>query len=309
MLAKLPAILLSATLVAPVAIGAPRVDNVLEKMVPADTHSLVYARMDALKATNLYQKLVAEQKVPQLDQFAQDTGFDPRRDVRELLFATTPASGRVVLARGTFHLNPAVTKSLRRIHHAGYDIWGQQSGGFCILDETLAVAGDIDGVAAALDEWTTGKHTAGPKLLTRAAAISDRSQIWGVSSGVPTFLIDNIPKTNTGIDFSRIFKGLEDVWFQADLTNGLLADVHGMTATDQDAISLRDAVRGLVGLGRLSVPDKTPELLRLWDGITAEQSGRSVILKADIAQDLIERLVRMLGSMGPGAGPGPRSRV
>jgi hypothetical protein len=99
-----------------------------------------------------------------------------------------------------------------------------------------------------------------------------------------------------GVDFSRIFRGLENVWFQGDFTSGLNAEIHGATAREQDAVSLRDAVRGLVGFGRLSVPQKTPELLRLWDGITAEQSGRTVIIKADIAQELIEKLVDLLNT-------------
>ena len=305
MLSKLPAIFLVAALAG----AAPRVDNVLEKMVPADANSIVGGRMDAIKGTSLYQKLMAAQKLPQMDQFAQDTGFDPRRDVRELLFVTTPSRGRVLLARGTFHPNPEALRGVRKTRHGQYEIWGQDTEGFCILDSSLAVAGDIDGINDALDEWTSGAHTTGAKLLARVSGVSERAAIWGYSPGLPTFLVDNIPKTSTGIDFSRIFKGLEEVWFQADLSGGLLAEVRGATATDQDAISLRDAVRGLVGLGRLSGREKTPELLRLWDGISAEQVGPfpSSSQSRDIAEDLIERLVRMLGSTGPP--PGPRSRV
>lgn len=302
MLSKLPAILFTATM----AWAAPRVDNVLEKMIPADAVSVVGGRMDVIKATNLYQKLVAAQKLPQMDQFAQDTGFDPRRDVRELLFVTTGSRGRVLLARGNFHPNAEALQGVRKTRHGNYDIWGQENGGFCVLDPSLAAAGDVDAIKDALDEWTSGKHVTGPKLIAKASAVGEKAQIWGYSPGLPTFLIDNIPKTSTGIDFSRIFKGLDEVWFEADLSSGLLADVHGTTATDQDAINLRDAVRGLVGLGRLSVPEKTPELLRLWDGITVEQSSRLIVLKTDIAQELIEKLVQMLGAAGPQI---PRSRV
>jgi len=302
LLSKLPAIFIASTL----ALAAPRVDNVLEKMVPPDANSLVGARMDVIKSTSLYQKLIAAQKLPQMDQFAGDTGFDPRRDVRELLFVTTGSRGRVLLARGAFHPNPEVLKGVRKTRHGQYEIWGQENGGFCILDSSLAAAGDVEAIKDALDEWTSGTHTTGPKLISRASGVGERAQIWGYSTGLPTFLVDNIPKASTGIDFSRIFKGLEDVWFEADLSAGLLANVRGTTASDQDAINLRDAVRGLVGLGRLSVPEKTPELLRLWDGISAEQSGRSVTLKGDIAQDLIEKLVEMLGAARPQV---PRSRV
>ena len=285
-------------LIAGFAWAAPRVDNVLEKMTPPDATSMVGAHMEALKATDLYKKLIAAQKLPQLDQFAEDTGFDPRRDVRELLFVTTP-KGKVLLARGTFRLNAATLKNVRKTRHGMYDIFGNEGGGFCILDSSLAAAGDIEGIEAALDEWQSGTHTGAQKLLARMGPTNDRAQIWGVSTGAASFLADNIPLTAGGIDFSKIFRGLDGVWFQADLNGGLLADVHGTTAKEQDAVSLRDAVRGLVGLGRLSVSPGNQELLRLWDGINAEQTGRSITMKADIAQDLIEKLVEMLSAGRP----------
>jgi hypothetical protein len=74
----------------------PPVDNVLERMVPPGSTSLVGGRMDLLNQTELYRKLVATQSLPQVDEFARDTGFDPR-DVRELLFVETPR-GSVLLA-------------------------------------------------------------------------------------------------------------------------------------------------------------------------------------------------------------------
>ncbi len=66
---------------------AERIDNVLAKLVPADSQSLFGARMDLLKSTPLYTKLVTGQKLESLDSFVTETGFDPRRDVRELLVA------------------------------------------------------------------------------------------------------------------------------------------------------------------------------------------------------------------------------
>jgi hypothetical protein len=295
------------TFIAGLACAAPRVDNVLEKMTPPDATSLVGAHMDGLKATDLYKKLIAAQKLPQIDQFAQDTGFDPRRDVRELLFVTTP-KGRVLLARGTFRLNAAALKDVRKTRHGMYEIFGQEGGGFCILDSSLAAAGDIDAIGEALDEWTSGTHTGAQKLLAQVGTVNERAQIWGISTGAANFLADNVPLTAGGIDFSKIFRGLDGVWFEADLSGGLLAEVHGNTAAEKDAISLRDAVKGLVGLGRLSVPEKNPELLRLWDGIVAEQSGRSITIRADIAQDLIEKLVQMF-SAAPGTSKRTSQRI
>jgi hypothetical protein len=75
------------------------------------------------------------------------------------------------------------------------------------------------------------------------------------------------------------------------------AEVQGTTGTEKEAVGLRDAIRGLVGLGRLNVPENQPGLLKVWDGITVDQQGRSVSLHADIAQDLIDRMVQMLNAI------------
>jgi len=277
----------------------PRIDNVLERMVPPGATSLVGGHMDQIKQTEIYKKLLATQNLSQLDQFASDTGFDPRRDVRELLF-TTNARGSVMLARGTFHINSITLKGAQKTRHGQYDIWGQGGNGFCILDPTLAVAGDIPAVEAALDEWTSGTHTAAQPLLARVAGVNPQSQLWGISMGTGNFLADHPPAANSGLDFSRIFSSLHDYWFQADFSAGLRAEVHGTTGTEKDAMNLRDAVRGLVGLGRLNVPENQPELLKVWDGITVDQQGRSISLHADIAQDLIDKMVLLLNAIPPG---------
>jgi hypothetical protein len=79
-------------------------------------------------------------------------------------------------------------------------------------------------------------------------------------------------------------------------------------------MNLRDAAKGLIGLGRLSVPENRPELLKFWDGFNVEQSGRSFALNIDVSGDLIDQMVQMLsapsrrGRGGRGAS-GPRSRI
>jgi hypothetical protein len=277
----------------------PRVDNVLLRMVPPGSTSLVGARMDQIKQTEIYKKMLATQSLVQVEEFASETGFDPRRDVRELLFVTGSPSA-VMLARGNFHLNPTTLKGMKKTRRGQYDIWIRGGSGFCILDSTLAAAGDYGSVEAALDEWTSGTHTAAQPLLARVAGVNPQSYLWGVSTGTGSFLAEHPPGASSGVDFSAIFRGLHDYWFQADFSAGMRAEVHGSTATEKDAVNLRDAVRGMVGLGRLNVPENQPELLKVWDGITVDQQGRSVSLHADIAQDLIDKMVRLLSGASAG---------
>ena len=52
-----------------------------------------------------------------------------------------------------------------------------------------------------------------------------------------------------------------------------------------------DALKGFVGLGRLSTPDSKPDLLRLFDAIQTEQNGLNVDLTAKLPSDLVERFL------------------
>ncbi|HXJ42701.1 MAG TPA: hypothetical protein VNH18_25695 [Bryobacteraceae bacterium] len=288
----------------------PRVDNVLVRMVPPGATSLVGGNMDRIKATVFYGKLLDRRKMPQVDKFAEETGFDPRRDVRELLYAGTPA-GSVMLARGKFQLKVDPAAHTKLLRHGVYNIWTSDNAGFCILDSTLAVAGETKAIEAALDEWTRGRHKNAAPLLAQAKGIVPTSPLWGVSTGFAAFLANTLPKGGPGgVDFSKVFAGMKTSWFQADFADGLKMDLRGTTATGEEAISLRDMAKGLIGFGRLSVPENQPEMLKLWDGITVEQEGQAVAIKADISQNLVDQVIRMLNSGTGGRGrAGSRSRA
>lgn len=299
LLCPTPVLLLLAAALAP---AAPRVDNVLVRMVPPGSTSLVGAHMDQLTASAVYRKLTEGQKLPQLDQFARETGFDPRRDVREILLANGP-SGSVLLARGAFPRRVSPASGFRLLRHGQYNIYTLDASGFCILDASLAAAGDLPALEASLDEWSGGAHQAALPLLKTLAAVDDRTPLWGVSTGFAAFLAQNLPRVGNGIDFSAIFRGIESTWFTASVSSGFQASVHCLAATEKDATTLRDTARGLIGFGRLSVPDGRSDLLRLWDGLTVEQTGQSFALNADIPEDLIDQMVQLLGAPG---GPGGR---
>src|SRR5277367_4320649 len=138
----------------PGCLPAERVDNVLAKLIPADSEALFGARMEQLRSAPLYTKLVGQQKLGQLDSFAAETGFDPRRDVRDLIVASNGRpNASVLLARGTFHL--ADLKTLKKVRYRGYvlALTAKEDAGFCIMDGTLAIAGPTASMKSALDHY------------------------------------------------------------------------------------------------------------------------------------------------------------
>jgi hypothetical protein len=278
---------------------AERVDNVLAQMIPDNAQTLTGMRMEQLKATPLFQKMVAQQQLGQLDEFARQSGFDPRRDVRDLIIASM-GKDTVLLARGNFHLTPAAMT--RKFNYHGFVIVGNAGpGAFCVLDSTLAAAGSLPALQAALDQYKSGNKNNAAGLLSRARAVPENYQFWVVTTGTGNFISENLPQSKS-VDFGRVFRSLQNAVFEADLRNGLKAMAEGYCGSAQDAKSLSDAARGMVGMGRLNTPENQPELLRLWDGIKVEQSDKKVTLTADIAQDLIDQLMKLMQA-SPHRGP------
>ena len=317
----LPCLLLAAGFSTGIAYAAPRIDNVLIRMVPPGPTSLVGAHMDQLTASELYQKLIAQQKMPQLDQPRVDTALDPRAATQKRSPLVNGPQGSVLLARGTFNLKADPIAGMTVIRHGQYSIRTLPASnapaatpgvpsGFCVLDSTLAAAGEVPAVEAALDEWAQqGVHKAAEPLLTAVTSVSDQAALWGVSTGFAKFLASNLPGAGNGIDFSAIFRGIESSWFSASVGTGLQASIHCATATEKDAMNLRDAAKGLIGFGRLSVPQNKPDLLRFWDAFTDLTSrGRLFALNLDISGDLIDQMVQFLSAPGGRGGSGRGAR-
>ena len=283
-----------ALLLATSAFAQTKPDAVLARMIPPGTVSLLGARMDLIKTTQIYQKLIAQKKLPDLDRFTQDTGFDPRRDVRELLIASNRTQGQAVaLARGNFKVTNF--GDLKTFKHGIYVIHGDERAGFCLLDSTTAAAGPLTGLYAALEHWHSGAPPATPELLKQVEKIPAGNQLWAVSEGG-----FNLPGSLTmqkgGPDFAQIFRGVERSALWANLSGGMDATITGDVKTESDAKNLGDAARGIVGLGRLSVPENHKELLKLWDGFHVDQQSRSITITANVRQDMIDRLVDLFQS-------------
>src|SRR5689334_6438184 len=100
-------------------LGCRSADTGLGKFVPGDTIALGGMRMDQVRSTALYQKLRAQKRFSELDDLKTKTGFDPTRDVSELLVAT---NGKLVvtIARGHFAPSDAAAK---KAPYKGYTLY------------------------------------------------------------------------------------------------------------------------------------------------------------------------------------------
>ena len=271
--------------------GRTSIDATLAAVLPSDATMLAGIRMDAVRATPLFQNLVATRSLPLLDDFARETGFDPRRDVRELLIASN-GKDLLVTARGAFKESAAA--GLTKQSYRGVTLYTRDEHGLAFLDASTAVAGTLPAVKAALDRYKSGDHSGPAELLSRARQIPAQNQLWSVSNGFENLLSAAIPETGNAANAARILRSLENMTVAVDLRAGINGYLTGICRTGQDAKNLGDTARGLIGLGRLSVPEKQPELLRLWDGIKVDQQQRTVTITVAVPEDLLEKLLDFL---------------
>ena len=245
-------------------------DPRLAAFIPGDVVLLAGVRMDELKKTPLYQQVLT------LLGSVEREGFDPRRDIRELLIASD-GSNTVAMARGRFQRDELAR--LQQFQHSGVTLYGDQQGAVALINEDTALAGTTPAVRAAIDQQKSGRR-AGADLLAKARALPQPNQVWMVSRGAASFL--RIPDVSNLEMLRKMLNTLADVSLVADFREGIFAVASAQAATPADAKFIGDTARGFIGLGRLSVPRSEPQLLQAFDGLSVQQSDRALSIKAKV---------------------------
>lgn len=282
-----------------------QLDASLATLVPAETTLLAGIRMEAVRATPVYRKWIAGRPSPTMDSFAGQTGIDPRKDIWEILFVS--AGGHItVLARGKFSqtgLEPKIPGATRTPYRS-YTLIGNEKAAVVFLNPTTAIAGSPAAVRAIIDQRDGPGHRPSP-LLDRVKAISSRNQFWMVSSGGFGALEKAIPSEGNFANLGRIVAMLDAASATADLSNGLELSAEGICRSEADAQTLNDALRGMIGLARLTTADNESQLLRAYDSLQVSRTGRTVRLHAPLPPDLLDQLLTKAESMHGHAGAPP----
>ncbi len=272
---------------------AVHIDPALATMVPADTQVLVGTRLDKLKATPLYQKRFAQAALPGLDQFARETGLDPRKDVWELLFASNGKDTGVLMVRGRFSpvdMEPKLERQgATRTRYKSYSLFGDDKRSMFFMNQSTALAGSTGSIQQIIDNLDSGANGIPPVLLPLVKELPAGSQFWAVFNGV---LVDMPFREGTNLgNINNMIRSVDHGWVSADLTRGLDLRASGMCKSEESARQIHDALRGIIGLGRLNTPDSHPELLKAFDGIKVDQQGRALKVVADVAQDTVDSVL------------------
>src|SRR5436190_14543806 len=144
---------------------ATAADPQLLNLVMPDAKVLAGVNVDQAKSSPFGQYVLSQMQLHDnhLTELTSATGFDPTRDVHELLVASSGGAGQqtgLVLARGNF--DPARINALALSKGAASEVYNgvtiledpKQQSGFAFLNATIVAAGDVANVKAAIDRQT-----------------------------------------------------------------------------------------------------------------------------------------------------------
>ena len=96
------------------------------------------------------------------------------------------------------------------------------------------------------------------------------------------------------MNFGQFLDSLRLLTAQINLQNGVAIHADGLCEDDAGAKRLNDAMRGVLGLGRISTPENNPELLRIYDGVKVVLKEKTVMLDVNWPLSLVDELAKLI---------------
>jgi hypothetical protein len=302
--------ILTATLITAFSGSLSAADPQLLNLVMPDAKVLAGVNVQQAKGTQFGQWVLNQMQTQdaQLQQLVTLTGFDPRRDVNELLVASdgTPGSKTgLALAKGTFNVAmitaAATLAGVVTEAYGGFTILEdpkKQMAGMAFLDGTTVVAGDIASVKGAIDRVKT------PQPLPAAVTVkvnqwSASQDAWGITTVPPASLAPagkagaaNNPIQNVGQNVQAAAGGVKF---------GALVVFSGEAQCDtaQNATTLGDMVKLLINLAQMQT-GQNANAAALIKSVTVTASGNVVTISASLPEDVFQTMLNAHATAGAG---------
>ena len=296
---------------------ASAADPQLMKLVMPDAKVVSGIDIDKVIGTPFGQFFLSQLHEPDggLQEFITTTGFDPRRDIHEILMASPGDPGKksgLLLVRGDFDaarilsLFKALGKTPENYH--GIDILsvGEQKGhpvseALAFLGNNTAVAGDVDSVRGAIDRRSSGTGAQDPGLSGKIGSTSVTHDAWVVSIVPISSFANVVPNKNvSGALQGDLIKGIQQS--SGGVKFGSTIEISGeLTArTDQDATSLADVLKFFMNMAQMNSPTGgSAELNSLLHNLTVNTEANAVKVSVSIPENELEMLFKMGGHRAP----------
>lgn len=287
--------------------AAQAADPALLRMVTSDARMVAGIDIDRAKNSPFGQKILGEMKEEDagFQRFVASTGFDPRRDLREVVVASSgaPKAGgsAVVLVRGSFDQSK-IGQFLRgeggvASAYRGVEMWksGRDQGGDSVvafLNPSLAVFGKDAAVRAAIDRSQQGGAGMDAELAARVSQWSAGNDAWFVSTASLAEMGVGKSGNNAilpgGLTVDAIRQAIGGVRF------GNVVEVTGeLTArSPQDATALADVFRFIASMVRLNADKPGMEdAQKLVDSLQVTTAGNAMKFSLPVTEEQLQKIL------------------
>ncbi len=294
--------ILTATLLTAFSGALSAADPQLLNLVMPDAKVLAGVNVDQAKGTQFGQYILNQIQTHDADmqKLATLTGFDPRRDVRELLVASDGTPGTktgLAVAKGNFDV--AKITALGTLHGVVTELYNgvtiledpkAQEHGIAFPDSTTVIAGDIASVKGAIDRLKS------PQPLPAAVIVkvnqwSNSQDAWGVTTVPPASLVP-APKSGTAANpmqgaFQNVQQAAGGVKFGAQVV------FSGEAACDtaQNASTLSDVIKLLINIAQMQT-GADPTAAALVKSVTVTAAGNLVKVSASLPEDVFQQMLQ-----------------
>jgi hypothetical protein len=259
--------------------------------------------IDRLKTTPLYRRHEKELDFPLFDASVQRLGFDPRRDLIDILFASDGKAG-TLMARGRFQPKEIEAKlqasGLPRKPYKNFTLLGDDRNAVTFLKGGVLLAGSPQIVRSELDFQDSGAGEVPEELQERLRTLPKDDQVWLVSrKGLP--FAEAPMRTDVQSALSNIVAYIQGATAGLGADNGLHLQANLSCISKEGAQRVHDAIRGGIGLLRLSTKEGEADMLKLYDAIQVDQDQNLVRVHADLPRDVADKLLNMLPQIKSGS--------
>ena len=288
-------------------------DSGLVNLVMPEARLVAGADLQRAKASSFgryIMKQIEKQSAGDFENMVTAFGFDPRRDLHEVIFASVdPQPGKsqnaVVGVRGAFDVQRISTffKNMGKedaiTNYQGVDILAPDSNGVAFLDSSVAVLGEPAAVKNAIDRRRSGRKV----TETTAASIRDvssRNDIWFVSTtpfaeaGKPgAASAPPAAGPMAGMMNNDAFKAIDQVLggIKLDAEN-ITFSLEAVARSEKDASAMADVVRLIAGMIQMSRDrPETAAAAAMADALQLKTDGPRFRLSITMPQAEIEKLL------------------
>ena len=293
-------------------------DPALLRLVMPDAKVIAGIQVDQTKNSLFGQYVLSHMQVDDggFKNFIAQTGFDPRRDVSEILIASNWESnsqaGRwLVMARGTFdpgkvaraaQSNGITSSNFQGVEILTYSGHAKQEveNGIAFFDGANAVMGDLASVQAAIQRRQSGAPTSN-QLMAKVRDVSSKNDFWFVTLVPVSEFAGAMPDPNlSGAMKGNLLAAINEASGGIRFGSTISISAEAITRSEKDAQALVDVVKfvaGMVQLNRQNNP-AAGQVATLLDTLDCKTAGNVTSISLTIPEQQLEQMIDMMRQQG-----------